>query len=209
MRASGSNRFICPHNAGNSAQQQALPSSIEMSPSSSLETSPFLSSVQGREAWTNLPLRARSVCYHAQRKRSSRSYQHEHGGPHAFDIAYAQMRCDCANKVDHETNGCRDAHPWRPDAKNEAQRTGKLTSREEREEPQRYPDHFLDHMNDLRVSANLGDCRERRHGREEDSDEQICGIHAKRSDGVSRIGVRAMLALTAVPLSMKLLRAPR
>src|SRR2546429_4307354 len=56
-------------------------------------------------------LRARSVCYHAQRKRSSRSYQHEHGGPHAFDIAYAQMRCDCANKVDHETNACRDAHP--------------------------------------------------------------------------------------------------
>src|SRR5256884_4303633 len=111
MRASGSNRFICPHNAGNSAQQQALPSSTEMSPSSSLETSPFLSSVQGREAWTNLPLRARSVCYHAQRKRSSRSYQHEHGGPHAFDIAYAQMRCDCANKVDHETNACRDAHP--------------------------------------------------------------------------------------------------
>jgi len=57
----------------------------------------------------------------------------------------------------------------------------------------------------LWVSAN-GDCRERHHGSEEDSDEQICGIHAKRSYGVSRFGLRTMFGSTAVPLSMKFAR---
>ena len=52
----------------------------------------------------------------------------------------------------------------------------------------------------------VSDCRERHHGSEEDSDEQICGIHAKRSYGVSRFGLRTMFGSTAVPLSMKFAR---
>ena len=89
------------------------------------------------------------------------------------------MRYDRAHKMDDEANACRHAHPWQPDAKNKAQCTGKLTSSQEQEVLQRYTDHFVDHVNYLWVSGDLGDCGERHHRREDDSDVQICDMHTR------------------------------
>jgi len=89
------------------------------------------------------------------------------------------MRYDRTHKIDDQANACRQASPWQPDAKYQAEGAAKFTSGKEWKIPERHADYFLDRMNYFGFSTDLGHCRKCHHRREEDSHDEICGMHGR------------------------------